>query len=37
MFILLVNIFNHTFNLFNFNIVREPIIDECFFMFFISL
>ena len=31
MFILLVNIFNHTFNLFINNIVRTPIIDESLF------
>ena len=30
-FILLVNIFNHMFNLFINNIVREPIIDESLF------
>ena len=33
-FILLVNIFNHTFNLFNNNIVRKPIIDESLFYVF---
>ena len=32
-FILLVNIFNHTFNLFV-NIVRKPIIDESLFYVF---
>ena len=34
MFILLVNIFNHTFNLFINNIVRKPIIDESLFYAF---
>ena len=33
-FILLVNIFNHTFNLFINNIVRKPIIDESLFYVF---
>ena len=33
-FILLANIFNHTFNLFINNIVREPIIDESLFYVF---
>ena len=33
-FILLVNIFNHTFNLFTNNIVRKPIIDESLFYVF---
>ena len=36
-FILLVNIFNHTFNLFINNIVRKPIIDEGFFLCFLPL
>ena len=34
LFILLVNIFNHTFNLFIKNIVRKPIIDESLFYAF---
>ena len=34
MFILLVNIFNHTFNLLINNIVRKPIIDESLFYVF---
>ena len=34
MFILLVNIFNYTFNLFINNIVRKPIIDESLFYVF---
>ena len=34
MFILLVNIFNHRFNLFINNIVREPFIDESLFYVF---
>ena len=34
MFILLVNIFNHTFNLFINNIVRKPIIEESLFYVF---
>ena len=34
MFILLVNIFDHTFNLFINNIVRKPIIDESLFYVF---
>ena len=33
-FILLVNILNHTFNLFINNIVGKPIIDESLFYFF---
>ena len=33
-FILLVNIFNHTFNLFINNIVRQPMIDESLFYVF---
>ena len=33
-FILLVNNFNHTFNLFINNIVRKPIIDESLFYVF---
>ena len=33
-FILLVNVFNHTFNLFINNIVRKPIIDESLFYVF---
>ena len=33
-FILLVNMFNHTFNLFINNIVRKPIIDESLFYVF---
>ena len=33
-FILLVNIFNHTFNLFINNIIRKPIIDEGLFYAF---
>ena len=34
MFILLVNIFNHAFNLFINNIVRKPIIDKSLFYVF---
>ena len=34
LFILLVNIFDHTFNLFINNIVRKPIIDESLFYVF---
>ena len=34
MYILLVNIFNHTFNLFIHKIVRKPIIDESLFYVF---
>ena len=38
MFILLVNIFNHTFNLFINNIVRKPIIDESpFYVFYLII
>ena len=38
MFILLVNIFNHTFNLFINNIVRKPIMDEIlFYVFYIFI
>ena len=33
-FILLVNIFDHTFNLFINNIVRKPIVDESLFYVF---
>ena len=36
-FILLVNIFNHTFNLFINNIVKKPIIDESLFYVFFYL
>ena len=34
LFILLVNIFDHTFNLFINNIVRKPILDEILFYVF---
>ena len=37
MFILLVNFFNHTFNLFINNIVRKPITDESLFCVFYLL
>ena len=38
MFILLVNIFNHKFNLFINNIVRKPIIDEgLFYVFYLFI
>ena len=37
LFILLVNIFDHTFNLFINNIVRKPIVDESLFYVFLPL